>query len=66
MSNHAKTRFIAGAVCPNCHQLDTTVINRSVEPASRECVDCGFKQVQGQKKQVVTEAPVKWVKRDKK
>ena len=37
-------RFIAGAVCPKCAEMDKTVMYRvsDVEQV-RECVRCGFK-----------------------
>ena len=38
-------RFIAGAVCPKCAEMDKTVMYRvsDVEQV-RECVRCGFKE----------------------
>ncbi|NVK00499.1 MAG: YheV family putative metal-binding protein [Oceanospirillaceae bacterium] len=35
-------RFMAGAVCPRCAQMDTTRMYRDEEREYRECVDCGF------------------------
>jgi uncharacterized metal-binding protein (TIGR02443 family) len=34
-------RFIAGAVCPRCGQMDKLVVDS--EAGLRECVSCGFK-----------------------
>ncbi len=38
-------RFIAGAVCPKCAEMDKTVMYRvsDVEQV-RECIRCGFKE----------------------
>lgn len=35
-------RFIAGAVCPQCQQMDRLVMYREGERSFRECVSCGF------------------------
>lgn len=35
-------RYIAGAVCPRCGQMDKIVID--METDQRECVACGFKE----------------------
>ena len=43
MSNTIK-RFIAGAVCPKCNQMDKTVVFSIGEKNYSECVRCGFKQ----------------------
>ena len=40
----AKKRFIAGAVCPRCSEMDKLTIFRVDEKESRECVSCGFKE----------------------
>lgn len=38
-------RFIAGAVCPKCAEMDKTVLYRVSETEQvRECVRCGFKE----------------------
>ncbi len=39
-----RKRFIAGAVCPRCGQMDRLVSYRPAEDAApvRECVACGF------------------------
>ncbi|AOS96411.1 hypothetical protein AUP74_00945 [Microbulbifer aggregans] len=38
-----KRRFIAGAVCPRCGEMDTIVNYRLGDKNYRECVNCGFK-----------------------
>lgn len=35
-------RFIAGAVCPRCGEMDRIVMYREGERQYRECVSCGF------------------------
>ena len=35
-----KKRFIAGAVCPRCGEMDKLVVD--LEGDSRECVSCGY------------------------
>lgn len=36
-------RFVAGAVCPSCQELDKVVIHVGSSPQVRECVACGYK-----------------------
>ena len=38
-----KRRFIAGAVCPRCGEMDKIVNYRLGDKNYRECVACGFK-----------------------
>ena len=39
-----KRRFIAGAVCPKCEQMDKVVMYDDADNQRwRECVSCGFK-----------------------
>ena len=39
----SKKRFIAGAVCPRCAQMDKLVMFRNEEGQQlRECVACGY------------------------
>lgn len=39
-------RFIAGAVCPQCAEMDKLVMFRDAEQQSvRECVRCGYRDV---------------------
>ncbi|WP_067104652.1 YheV family putative zinc ribbon protein [Microbulbifer flavimaris] len=68
-----KKRFIAGAVCPRCSEMDTIVNYRIGEKNYRECVSCGFKdeirlqsspaeiptRVNERRRQEEIEAPVK-------
>lgn len=38
-------RFVAGAVCPKCAEMDRTVVYYNEEGDEvRECVSCGFSQ----------------------
>lgn len=38
-------RFIAGATCPECHQMDKIVMfDDEAGVRFRECVSCGFKE----------------------
>ncbi len=37
-----KKRFIAGAVCPQCAQMDKIVMFKQGGGEFRECVACGF------------------------
>lgn len=37
-----KKRFIAGAVCPRCGEMDKIVMFQQGEKSTRECVACGF------------------------
>lgn len=36
------TRFIAGAVCPRCGEMDTLKAGNDGDVMVRECVECGF------------------------
>ncbi len=38
----ARRRFIAGAVCPRCGEMDRIVVNLDTD--RRECVACGFSE----------------------
>lgn len=42
MTFKAKRRFIAGAVCPCCGEMDKLVTYKEDEKEFRECVSCGF------------------------
>ena len=45
MSNPRPRRFIAGAVCPKCAEMDKTVMyTNDLGEEVRECVSCGFIQ----------------------
>ena len=37
-----RRRFIAGAVCPRCGEMDKIVVN--METDRRECIACGFSE----------------------
>ena len=41
-----KKRFIAGAVCPSCGEMDRLVMYTLEQSTYRECVNCGFKEAQ--------------------
>jgi uncharacterized metal-binding protein (TIGR02443 family) len=45
-------RFIAGAVCPKCAEMDRLVSYTNDEGTFKECVACGFME-----KQIVQVAP---------
>lgn len=44
MAYSEKRRFVAGAVCPRCSEMDKLVVYRAAEKDFRECVSCGFKE----------------------
>ncbi|TDF36408.1 YheV family putative metal-binding protein [Alteromonadaceae bacterium M269] len=46
MSSKIKKRFIAGASCPSCHQMDKLqlFIQNNVEKV--ECIACGYQKSQ--------------------
>lgn len=39
---NTKRRFIAGAVCPRCKEMDTIIMFRQEGTENRECVSCDF------------------------
>lgn len=39
-----KRRFMAGAVCPRCSEMDKLVVYHLDGKDYRECVSCGFKE----------------------
>lgn len=39
-----KKRFIAGAVCPHCHTMDTIVVFCRNGVDVRQCVNCDFEE----------------------
>lgn len=41
----ATRRFIAGAVCPKCSEMDKTVMYQESGKTIRECVRCGFQDI---------------------
>ena len=48
-TNAASSRFIAGAVCPDCREIDRIVVRDGVEGREQVCVACGFSQPAVQK-----------------
>ncbi|MEP4486225.1 MAG: YheV family putative zinc ribbon protein [Halioglobus sp.] len=49
----SKRRFIAGAVCPRCAQMDKIVVD--LDSDQRECVACGFSEQRPGDKPVASE-----------
>jgi uncharacterized metal-binding protein (TIGR02443 family) len=43
MAYSSKRRFVAGAVCPRCSEMDKLVVYSEEGKDYRECVACGFK-----------------------
>lgn len=43
MAFSTKKRFVAGAVCPSCGEMDKVVVFHEEGKDFRECVACGFK-----------------------
>lgn len=43
MAFSEKRRFVAGAVCPRCSEMDKIVVYNENGRDFRECVACGFK-----------------------
>ena len=39
-------RFIAGAVCPRCAEMDRLVTYETSEGSFKECVQCGYQEKQ--------------------
>ncbi|HTF98177.1 MAG TPA: YheV family putative zinc ribbon protein [Cellvibrio sp.] len=39
-----KRRFVAGAVCPRCSEMDKLVVYSEGGKDYRECVACGYKE----------------------
>lgn len=44
MAYSQKRRFVAGAVCPRCSEMDKLVVYNEDGKDFRECVNCGFKE----------------------
>lgn len=40
----SKRRFVAGAVCPRCSEMDKLVVYGENGKDFRECVACGYKE----------------------
>ncbi|MFA0809651.1 YheV family putative zinc ribbon protein [Microbulbifer epialgicus] len=76
----SKKRFIAGAVCPRCSEMDRIVNYQEDGKNYRECVSCGFKdeirlqsgpselltRVNAAQKKGVREEPIKLIQSEKK
>lgn len=43
MVYNIKRRFVAGAVCPRCSEMDKVVVYSENGKDYRECVACGYK-----------------------
>lgn len=43
MAYSSKRRFVAGAVCPRCSEMDKLVVYNEDGKDFRECVACGYK-----------------------
>lgn len=52
MKSDIKKRFIAGAVCPKCSEMDKIVTYQKDNKDYRECVSCGFSDVMHFQRQV--------------
>ena len=46
MGTRRKKRFIAGAQCPKCHEIDTMMLYLEQGVEKVECVSCGHHQSQ--------------------
>ncbi|MBS9434276.1 YheV family putative zinc ribbon protein [Photorhabdus hainanensis] len=46
----SRKRFIAGAVCPECHSQDTLAMWQEDQVDVVECVHCGYQQRQTDEK----------------
>ncbi len=44
MAYSTTRRFIAGAVCPRCSEMDKLVVYNDQGKDFRECVACGYKE----------------------
>ena len=52
-----RRRFIAGAVCPRCGEMDKIVVDMDSE--QRECVACGFSEGRPGDPVATTELPTR-------
>ncbi len=52
-----RRRFIAGAVCPRCGEMDKIVVDMDSE--QRECVACGFSEGRPSDTTSTTELPTR-------
>lgn len=44
MAVTGQKRFIAGAICPSCNQMDTVVVYQEDDQPVRECVRCSYRE----------------------
>lgn len=44
MAYSTKRRFVAGAICPRCSEMDKLVVYNEGGKDYRECVACGYKE----------------------
>ncbi len=44
MAYSTTRRFVAGAVCPRCSEMDKLVVYNDAGKDYRECVACGYKE----------------------
>jgi uncharacterized metal-binding protein (TIGR02443 family) len=44
MAYSTTRRFVAGAVCPRCSEMDKLVVYNADAKDYRECIACGFKE----------------------
>ena len=44
MAYSTTRRFVAGAVCPRCSEMDKVVVYNEEGKDYRECVACGYKE----------------------
>jgi uncharacterized protein len=54
--NQRSRRFIAGAICPSCQQMDKLFVYSDSGSNHCECVNCGFKDAQDRNVAPGTEA----------
>lgn len=53
----ANKRFIAGAVCPKCTEMDKLVMYKNEDDReTRECVACGYKDIMKSEAEMAEEA----------
>ncbi len=66
--NNVKKRFIAGAVCPKCSQIDKIVVYSLAGKQFAECVRCHYRyEAQDEKlkkKQQGKEKKIIWIKNE--
>jgi uncharacterized metal-binding protein (TIGR02443 family) len=50
MPKREKRRFVAGAICPKCQELDTISLYFENNVEKLECVACGYNEAQTDEK----------------